>query len=289
MHESHAITILARRFPAKRAFITGAGSGLGRAFATELAASGWQLGLLDVSAGRLAEVEAELGSAGTRVSCYAGDVASESFVAGSVADFASRAGGLDLMINNAGVAAAGPIESTPAADWRWIVDINLLGVVWGCQSAAARMRHDGSGLILNIASSAGFASAPQMSAYNATKAAVISLSETLAAELSGTGVQVSVAMPGFFRTALARNPARATRGERIRAPAHAGFPLRRGRSRPGHPRRRCGPHAVRRLAARVPVGVAPEALLPAVVPQAPRDAARRAAGALGSTATMKRV
>jgi NAD(P)-dependent dehydrogenase (short-subunit alcohol dehydrogenase family) len=218
MHESHAVTILARRFPAKRAFITGAGSGLGRAFAGELAATGWQLGLLDVSAGRLAEAEAEFGSAGARVSCYAGDVASESFVAGSVADFASRAGGLDLMINNAGVAAAGPVESTPAADWRWIVDINLLGVVWGCQAAVGRMRQARSGLILNIASSAGFASAPQMSAYNATKAAVISLSETLAVELAGSGVQVSVAMPGFFRTALL---------ETLRAPPEASGLARR--------------------------------------------------------------
>jgi NAD(P)-dependent dehydrogenase (short-subunit alcohol dehydrogenase family) len=216
MHESQAVTILSRRFPAKRAFITGAGSGLGRAFATELAAAGWQLGLLDLSTGRLATVEAEMGGAG--VSCYAGDVASESFVADAVADFASRTGGLDLMINNAGVAAAGPVESTPAADWRWIVDINLLGVVWGCQAAAVRMQQARSGLILNIASSAGFASAPQMSAYNATKAAVISLSETLAAELSGTGVQVSVAMPGFFRTSLL---------ETLRAPPEASGLARR--------------------------------------------------------------
>jgi NAD(P)-dependent dehydrogenase (short-subunit alcohol dehydrogenase family) len=216
MHESQAVTILSRRFPAKRAFITGAGSGLGRAFATELAAAGWQLGLLDLSTGRLTTVEAEMGGAG--VSCYAGDVASESFVADAVADFASRTGGLDLMINNAGVAAAGPFESTPAADWRWIVDINLLGVVWGCQAAAVRMQQARSGLILNIASSAGFASAPQMSAYNATKAAVISLSETLAAELSGTGVQVSVAMPGFFRTSLL---------ETLRAPPEASGLARR--------------------------------------------------------------
>jgi NAD(P)-dependent dehydrogenase (short-subunit alcohol dehydrogenase family) len=218
MHATRAVTILAERFPAKRAFITGAGSGLGRAFATDLAASGWQLGLLDVSAGRLAEVEAELGDAGAGAFCYPGDVASEAFVAASVAGFASRAGGLDLMINNAGVAAAGPAESTPAADWRWIIDINLLGVVWGCQAAAACMLAARSGLIINIASSAGFASAPQMSAYNATKAAVISLSETLAAEWSSTGVQVSVAMPGFFRTRLL---------ETLRAPAEASGLARR--------------------------------------------------------------
>jgi NAD(P)-dependent dehydrogenase (short-subunit alcohol dehydrogenase family) len=202
MSETQAATILSRRFPAKRAFITGAGSGLGRAIAAELAAAGWRLGLLEVSAPRLAEAESALGAAGATVHAYPGDVADEAFVAASVADFVRNAGGLDVMVNNAGVAAAGPLEATPAADWRWITDINLFGVVWGCQAAVPHLRAAGSGLMLNVASSAGFAAAPQMSAYNATKAAVISLTETLAAELAGTGIQASVAMPGFFSTHL---------------------------------------------------------------------------------------
>jgi NADP-dependent 3-hydroxy acid dehydrogenase YdfG len=202
MSETQAVTILSRRFPAKRAFITGAGSGLGRAMAAEFAAAGWQLGLFDRSAPRLAEAETALRSAGATTLSYAGDVTHETVVASSVADFVQRAGGLDVMINNAGVAVAGPVEGTPPADWRWITDINLLGVVWGCQAAVPHLRAARSGLILNVASSAGFAAAPQMSAYNATKAAVISVTETLAAELDGSGVQASVAMPGFFSTHL---------------------------------------------------------------------------------------
>jgi NAD(P)-dependent dehydrogenase (short-subunit alcohol dehydrogenase family) len=202
MSETQAVTILSRRFPAKRAFITGAGSGLGRAIATEFAAAGWQLGLFDLSAPRLAEADAALRSAGAVTFTYAGDVANEAVVASSVADFVQRAGGLDVMINNAGVAVAGPVEGIPPADWRWATDINLFGVVWGCQAAVPHLRAAGSGLVLNVASSAGFAAAPQMSAYNATKAAVISLTETLAAELEGSGVQASVAMPGFFSTHL---------------------------------------------------------------------------------------
>jgi NAD(P)-dependent dehydrogenase (short-subunit alcohol dehydrogenase family) len=202
MSETQAVTILSRRFPAKRAFITGAASGLGRAIATELAAARWQLGLLDVSAPRLADTEAALRAAGVTPHVYAGDVADEAFVAASIADFVRRAGGLDVMVNNAGVAAAGPVEATPPSDWRWITGINLFGVVWGCQAAVPHLRAAGSGLVLNVASSAGFAAAPQMSAYNATKAAVISLTETLAAELEGTEVQASVAMPGFFSTHL---------------------------------------------------------------------------------------
>jgi NADP-dependent 3-hydroxy acid dehydrogenase YdfG len=100
------------------------------------------------------------------------------------------------------VAVAGAVEATPIADWEWIVGINLLGVVWGCRAVLPVLKRQRSGLVLNIASSAGFAAAPQMAAYNATKAAVIALSETLVGELAGTGVQVAVAMPGFFRTHL---------------------------------------------------------------------------------------
>lgn len=202
MGTSTATTILSRRLPAKRAFITGAASGLGRATAVELARDGWRLGLLDRSEGALQEAAAELRAAGTESRIYTGDVADEPFVAASVRDFVAHAGGLEFMMNNAGVAVAGPMESTPVEDWRWIVDINLLGVVWGCRAALPVMRAQRSGLVLNVASSAGFAAAPQMASYNATKSAVIALSETLAAELDGTGVQVSVAMPGFFSTHL---------------------------------------------------------------------------------------
>jgi NAD(P)-dependent dehydrogenase (short-subunit alcohol dehydrogenase family) len=197
-------TLLSRRFPAKRAFITGAASGLGRSMALLLARDGWSLGLLDVAEADLARAADDIRTAGARsVVRYAGDVADPVLVARSIEAFASaHGGGLDVLVNNAGVAVAGAVEATPVEDWQWIVGINLLGVVWGCRAALPHMRGQGSGLVFNVASSAGFAAAPQMSAYNATKAAVISLSETLAGELAGTNIQVSVAMPGFFRTHL---------------------------------------------------------------------------------------
>jgi NAD(P)-dependent dehydrogenase (short-subunit alcohol dehydrogenase family) len=204
MTQTDPATLLSRRFPAKRAFITGAASGLGCAMADRLARDGWMLGLLDISAAGLDRVADALRTrhTATRVFSYPGDVADQRFVEASVTDFAAQAGGLDLMVNNAGVAVAGLVEVTPVADWHWIVGINLLGVVWGCRAALPLMKRERGGLILNIASSAGFAAAPQMAAYNVTKAAVISLSETLAAEASDDGIQVSVAMPGFFRTRL---------------------------------------------------------------------------------------
>jgi len=196
-------TLLSRRFPSKRAFITGAASGLGLSLAQLLARDGWTLGVLDLDHEALERAVAQLRTSGAAsVTAYPGDVAAHAFVAASVSGFSQANQGLDVMVNNAGVAVAGAVEATPVDDWNWIVGINLLGVVWGCRTALPVMKRQGSGLIFNIASSAGFAAAPQMSAYNATKAGVISLSETLASELAGTGLQVSCAMPGFFRTHL---------------------------------------------------------------------------------------
>ena len=203
MANASPATLLSRRFPSKRAFITGAASGLGLAMAQLLARDGWTLGVLDLDREALERAVTQLRASGAaNVSAYPGDVARHEFVAAAVTDFSQANQGLDVMVNNAGVAVAGAVEATPVDDWNWIVGINLLGVVWGCRTALPVLKRQGSGLIFNIASSAGFAAAPQMSAYNATKAGVIALSETLASELAGTGLQVSCAMPGFFRTHL---------------------------------------------------------------------------------------
>jgi len=203
MSQASPATLLSGRFPGKRVFITGGASGLGLAMARCLAREDWSVGLLDLSGEALEHAASALRAhPGARIATFRGDVADAAFVADSIDQFVRTEAGLDVLVNNAGVAVAGAIENTPVADWRWIVDINLLGVVWGCRAAVPAMRHQRSGLILNIASSAGFAAAPQMAPYNATKAAVIALSETLVAELADTGVQVSVAMPGFFRTHL---------------------------------------------------------------------------------------
>ncbi len=203
MTNASPATLLSRRLPSKRAFITGAASGLGLSLAQLLARDGWTLGVLDVDHEALERAVVQLRTSGAAgVTAYPGDVASHEVVAAAITRFADVHQGLDMIVNNAGVAVAGAVDAIPVADWNWIVGINLLGVVWGCRAAVPLMKRQGSGLIFNIASSAGFAAAPQMSAYNVTKAGVISLSETLASELAGTGLQVSCAMPGFFRTHL---------------------------------------------------------------------------------------
>jgi NADP-dependent 3-hydroxy acid dehydrogenase YdfG len=205
-------TRLNSRFPRKRAFITGAGSGLGLALAKALAADGWTLGLFDRNLERLTTVEAELVDAGVRLIAYPGDVTHADELTVAINSFAASHDGLDLMINNAGVAGCGALMEVPLEDWRWIIDINIMGVIHGSRAAIPHLQRNGTGLLINVASAAGFASAPGMVSYNATKAAVISISETLVNELRSAGIQVSIVMPTFFQSGLL---------ETLRGPEHA--------------------------------------------------------------------
>lgn len=107
----------------------------------------------------------------------------------------------DLVVNNAGIGRGGTlIGETPPAEWHQVLDINLWGVIHGCHVFTPRLRGAGHGSIVNVASAAAFGSAPRMAAYNVSKAGVLALSETLAAELSGTGVTVTVLCPTGVRT-----------------------------------------------------------------------------------------
>lgn len=110
--------------------------------------------------------------------------------------------GLDYLFNNAGVAAGGRIELSEMDQWQWIVDINLLGVARGCRAFTPMFKAQRSGHIVNTASAAGLIHPPRMSEYNAVKAGVVALSETLLHELKPFGVDVSVICPTFFRTNL---------------------------------------------------------------------------------------
>lgn len=189
------------RYPGRRAVITGGASGLGFAMAQLLAADGWNLALLDRDAVRLAEARGRLPGA-KNIRTYALDTGDEAAVAAAVDDFAAAHGGLDFALNSAGVAVAGLFLETPVEDWDWIIRINLMGVAHSCRAELPHMIRSGGGLVVNVASAAGFASGSEMSAYNCTKAAVIALSETLAQEMHEHGVHVAAAMPGFFRTRL---------------------------------------------------------------------------------------
>ena len=194
--------VLKRRFPGRRVVITGAGSGLGRALAVDFARLGWSVGVNDIDLARAEETLGLVEKNGGRGFAMKGDVAKWADVSALADEAVARFNGADIVVNNAGVPAAGTMEKIPIEDWQWIVDINLMGVIYGCKAFIPVFKEKGAGHVVNIASSAGFVSLPEMSPYNVTKAGVISLSETLRQELAGHNIGVTVACPTFFKTNL---------------------------------------------------------------------------------------
>jgi short-subunit dehydrogenase len=185
--------------------LTGAASGLGRAFALELAARGARLFLADVDETGLAETAKMVTERGGTARTLRCDVAKLDDMKRLHAESTQWLTDVDLLVNNAGVAVGGAVGEIPIEDWQWITGINQWGVIYGCHLFLPAMKRRGSGHVLNVASIAAFACGAQMGPYNVTKAAVVALSETLAGELAGTGVGVSVLCPFFFSTNIAKS------------------------------------------------------------------------------------
>lgn len=186
-----------------RALVTGGASGLGKALTAELLGRGAKVVVSDINEPALEAVLAEFGGEKAGVFGTRCDVADREAVHALVDDTATKLGGIDLIANNAGVGVSGQFETIPQEDWNWIMDINLWGVIYGCQATVPHMKSQGRGYIVNVASAAGLLSPPKMSAYNVTKAAVVALSETLYGELKPNHINVSVLCPTFFRTGIA--------------------------------------------------------------------------------------
>jgi short-subunit dehydrogenase len=185
--------------------LTGAASGLGRAFAVELASRSSRILLADIDEAGLAETASLVEQGGGTAKTMRCDVSKIDEMRRLRAEATKWLGDVDLLINNAGVAVGGPVGEVPLEDWSWIVGINQWGPVYGCHLFVPAMKKRGSGHVLNVASIAAFACGPEMGPYNVTKAAVVALSETLAGELAGTGVGVTVLCPYFFKTNIARS------------------------------------------------------------------------------------
>jgi NAD(P)-dependent dehydrogenase (short-subunit alcohol dehydrogenase family) len=189
-----------------RSVVTGAGGGLGRAFCLELAKRQARLVASDIRPAAAEETARLARDAGAlEAHAVACDVSRPQEVEALAGEAWARLGGVDVLVNNAGVAACGTVGEVPLADWEWVFGVNQWGVVHGCHFFLPRMKRAGSGHVINVASAAGLLSAPEMGPYNMTKAAVVALSETLCGELSPLGIGVTVLCPTFFPTDIVKN------------------------------------------------------------------------------------
>jgi NAD(P)-dependent dehydrogenase (short-subunit alcohol dehydrogenase family) len=198
-----------KAFAGKVAVITGAASGLGKALAWHAHRLGMRLVLADIEAGPLEVLVAEMGGEGARVIARRCDVALDGDVAALHEAALAQFGTAHLLFNNAGVGGQGGfLWENSANDWRWILDVNVLGVAHGIRHFVRRWVAAGAdgeaAHVVNTASIAGWLCAPLMGSYNASKSAVVSLSETLYNDLrtAGSSIGVSVLCPAYFPTAI---------------------------------------------------------------------------------------
>jgi NADP-dependent 3-hydroxy acid dehydrogenase YdfG len=194
--------------------ITGASAGIGWASALAFARAGSRLALSARRVERLETLAAEIRALGSEALVMAADVAIAADVQRFVGAAVARFGRLDVMVNNAGSGVRGRVEETPVEDYRRLMEVNYLGTVHGCQAALPVMRAQGRGVIINVSSIVGHRALAGGAAYAATKAAQVSLTESLRVELRGTGIAACSVHPVTTVTEFADVAAQASAGRK---------------------------------------------------------------------------
>lgn len=182
--------------------ITGAASGLGKAIANLYADMGWNILVVDIQDDLGQKFVTELLTQGKKAEYYHCDVGAKENFDELFAQVSSKYECLDVLINNAGVASAGTLESTTPEEWQKLLNLDLMSVIYGTKAFLPLLKKSSKAHIVNTASYAGLALFPGMMTYNVAKAGVIAFSETLHGELSQYNIGVSVACPAFFPTNL---------------------------------------------------------------------------------------
>jgi NAD(P)-dependent dehydrogenase (short-subunit alcohol dehydrogenase family) len=222
----------------RTALVTGAGSGIGRETALLAARRGADLVICDLNEEGLRETEASARALGRDVLARTVDVADREQMREFAGAAHERITAVDLLVNNAGVGLAADFLDTELADWDWIVSINIMGVVHGCHFFIPPMVERGTGgHVVNLSSAAGYFATPALTAYTATKFAVLGMSQSIRVELAPHGIGVTAICPGIVNTPI-------TRSSRARG-AHAD-PERREEVVRTYQRRRYGPDKVAR-------------------------------------------
>src|SRR5713101_5072488 len=192
-----------RELAGKTAFVTGGASGIGFALGAAFAQAGMKVMLADIETAALAEAVEGLHDFGPNVGCVACDVADPTSVERAAKASYQAFGNVHVVCNNAGVAAAGGIDNISLDNWRWVLDVNLMGVLHGIRTFLPHIRaHGEGGHVVNTASMAGMNSGLGFSPYTATKFAVVAMSEGLSAQLKPHGIGVSVLCPSYVRTGI---------------------------------------------------------------------------------------
>jgi len=187
----------------KTAFVTGGASGIGYALAAALIREGAHVVLADVESGALERARTTLAGNGSRVTTAILDVTDRDAFARARDQAIAAHGAVHLLFNNAGVNAAGPVQTLTYRDWDWVMGVNLGGVINGVQTFLPElMRHGAQAHLINTASVGGLVGMKNLAIYNAAKFGVVGLSEALRADLKASGVNVSVLCPGIVTTAL---------------------------------------------------------------------------------------
>jgi NAD(P)-dependent dehydrogenase (short-subunit alcohol dehydrogenase family) len=195
----------------KTALVTGGAAGIGRGIAIELARGGANVVVADVreepklteerGRGTTVEVLSEAGAEAAFVEC---DVADEAAVEATVAATVERFGGLDVLVNNAGISVSGSVHELDTEEWEASLDVNLTGVYLTTKHAVSHLRESDAGRILNVASTAAFEGGPAAAGYCATKAGVVNLTRQLAVDYGPDGVTVNALCPGPIYTSMSQ-------------------------------------------------------------------------------------
>lgn len=191
-------------FKGKTAIISGGAEGIGLSIAKALAREGMQLVLADINEESLVKASTEVQALGASVLTAKLDVAQPDQWHAVAEQAIDRFGSVHMLVNNAGVGGeSGPLEQQGVDGWRWAVDVNLMGVVYGGMAIVPLIKaHGEGGWIINVASMAGHLGLPMGGAYTATKFAVVGLSESWAVEFAEADIHVSVLCPGFVKTRI---------------------------------------------------------------------------------------
>ncbi len=186
----------------KRALVTGGGGGLGRAIAVALAEHGARVAVLDRDGDAATAATAEIEGRGSSVLTLVADVTDRDAGPAAVAELTAAWGGLDVLVNNAGIGSLAPAERVPLESFRRIYEIDVISLFSFCQAAFTPMARQGGGCIINLASIAGLQALhpDEDAAYHSAKAAVIMLTKALAVEWAEHGIRVNAIAPGFMLT-----------------------------------------------------------------------------------------